>query len=850
MKQPENKDEGTDNRTQVTLGAIREKFMHFHVLLERNHQVLEVISDMEEKDQGEFLFDLNYIRDRITTLREGVREIVECMIAIGGERYRPLQERLELIDSEIEIAFPGNRPIREDAFTRRFEKLGRMHSFSVGSKNAQLGEMKSRLHLPVPAGFAITAWAYKHFIDANDLQRRISKCIESLDIRSFDDLARVSGEIREMVMTSPIPDDLADAIEQSCRELAERSSTNRFSLRSSAIGEDTIFSFAGQYASYLNVRSDELIDSYREVLASKFTPQAIYYFLSHSLSESELAMSVGCVAMIDARAAGVVYTRCPVNPKDDDVLVNSVYGLGKYLVDGTITPDVFRVSRQDRKAVETQISVKPVQCRMSPDGGTVEEKVPKRMQSQPSLSEEQVATLTEYAIRLEEHYGLPQDIEWAINGSGEIYLLQTRPLQVMTVRENAVLPDLSQMETIVTGGTTVCHGAGGGRIHHVASAYDLGGVPDEAVLVATNPFPGLITVMGKINALVTRVGGMASHMATIAREFKIPTLVGVHEAPSLPQGRMVTVDATGTVIYAGEQPELIAAREPEYELLSDESIFDVLGRVLDLISPMRLLNPGDDDFVVGNCVTFHDITRFAHQKAMEEMFYGATDFGGKETVSLELKTDMPLQVNIIYIDRDMKIAEGARMISDDELDSEPMVSFWEGVKAQGWPKTGVAPRARAAREAMGTTVTDHTRHEYSENSFAILGREYMVLSLRMGYHFTTVEAMCSPRMSKNYIRMQFNHGGAPLERRARRITLITTILRRMDFECHTKGDFFDGTVSYKDAETIKEKLFLLGRLVLMTKQLDMALSSDGVAEWYTKDFIKQLGLDRGDETRR
>jgi len=824
------------------LQAIREKFEHFHALLDLNNRVLHLISDMEEKAQGEFLFDMNYIRQSILELRKDIGGLIERMIALGGDAYIPLRDRFELIDNEVDIVFPSNRPVREDTFTRDFGKLNRMHSYSVGSKNAQLGEMKSKLDLPVPDGFAITAWAYKHFIDANHLQRRISRRINSVDIRSYEDLEQVSREIQQLIRTSRVPDDLAESLQTACAQLKEKTGIDRFSLRSSAIGEDTMFSFAGQYASYLNVRSDQILKYYREVLASKFTPKAIYYFLSHSLSESELSMSVGCVAMIDASAAGVVYSRNPVNPGEDAVMVNSIFGLGKYLVDGTLTPDTFDVSRKDGSILYSEVSVKPVQLCNSFDGGTVEELIPLNSQSLPSIGKKHLAKLAEYAVQLEEHYGMPQDIEWVIDQRNRLLLLQTRPLQVMASAVELTPHDTSGYDLILSDGITASHGAGAGKIHHISSPTDLPRVPEGAVLVAPHPFPGLITVMTKIRALVTEIGGVASHMATIAREYGVPTLVGVSQAESLPSGRIVTVDATGACIYEGELSELIAQRRPEYDRPDRGSIYDILGRVLDLVSPLRLLHPEDADFAIENCVTFHDITRFIHQKAMKEMFFGASRIKDEEKISLRLKTDLPLKLNVIYIDRDHSFTGKRGTIDESEINSLPMNAYWAGIKEEGWPSTAPPPQLKPVGRIERSFEDPGSKHEYAEDSFAIISHEYMIFSVRMGYHLASVEGLCSPDISKNYIRMQFSYGGATLERRQRRIRLITDILGKMDFECQHKSDFMNATVSYKDEAGIKRRLHNLGRLTMMTKQLDMALSSDGVTDWYTKDFMRKLGL--------
>mgnify|MGYP006280413147 CR=1 FL=1 len=825
------------------LRVIREKFGHFYALLEANNQALQLISDMEEKSQGDYLFDLNYIRHSLRELRLCVNEIIDRMVALGGEGYENLRRRFELIDAEIDVVLPGNRPLQKDEYTRSFEELNRMHQRSVGGKNAQLGEMK-KLGLPVPEGFAITAWAYKHFIDANGLQEKISSAVAAIDISSLDDLQRASHEISNLVRRSEVPPDQVEAIRNAARRLVEKTGMDQFSIRSSAVGEDTLFSFAGQYASYLNVHSDELIEYYREVLASKFTPKAIYYFLSHDISESELAMSVGCVTMIRARAAGVAYTRCPVDPADDRVAINAVWGLGKYLVDGTVNPDMFRVQRDNLAITDVEISHKPICLVLDPAGGVSGQMVPEEDRDRPSVSDEQLTRLARYAIELEKHYGSPQDIEWAIDENECLFLLQTRPLQVMAARPDATIPDMSKTQMLVKGGITVCHGAGSGPVHHVSSASDLPTVPEGSVLAAPHPFPGLITVMDRISALVTYVGSMASHMATIAREYRTPCVVGIPDVLGLTEGRVVTVDATGAVVYDGDCPALIKARQPEYSGEQHGSIYDVLGRVLDLVSPLRLLFPDDEDFKAENCVTFHDITRYAHQKASEEMFLGATDIEDKDRLSLRLKTDIPLTVNIIYIDREYDPQAEGGWVKQDNIESEPMQRFWEGVREEGWPKTGAVKTMKPVGPIAGKEGHIRTKLDFSENSFAILSHEYMIVSLRMGYHLATVEAMCSDDLSKNYVSMQFSYGGSTLDRRTRRVQLITDIMRAMGFHCQRKADYLGAYMSYKDRQTIADRLHKLGRLTLMTKQLDMALSSEGVTNWYTREFMKKLGLDQ------
>jgi len=832
-----------DEERQADLQAVRQKFGSFIELLEGNKRALKVIADMEEKSQGEHLFDINYIRAGLDEVRAAVTEIIEKMIALGGPSYLPLRERHAAIQAELEGILEGRREVPQDEYVIPFAMLGSRRADSVGGKSAQLGELRSSLGLPVPEGFAISAWAYKCFVDANDLQARISGHIQSLDIRKLEDLERASRSIQEMVTESELPADLADALARAGADLEGRSGSSRFALRSSALGEDALLSFAGQYATLLGVRRDDLLDRYRDVLAGKFSPQAIYYLLSHDLQEADLAMGVACVVMVDAVASGVVYTRDPLRADQTDVLVHSVFGLGQYVVDGTLTPDLFRVSRENGSVLESTVVPKPVRLILRESGEVAPEAVPETERDSPSLDAESLATLAGYAARIESHYGTPQDIEWALDREGRILLLQARPLRVLRPAACADPLDVSGLAVLRSGGTTVCCGAGSGPVFRVRGVGDLERIPDGAVVVSARPFPSLVTVMGRVSAIVTEVGGVASHMGTLAREYRVPTLAGIDRATEIPEGERVTVDATGGSVYAGEHPELAVARRPEHELFEDTAIFELLERVLGKVVPLNLLSPGSPDFRLEECRTVHDITRFAHQKAMEEMFAGAMEIGRRRGFGLRLKTPIPLEVRLIDMDGSASDQDGTRQVTVDEIRSAPMRAFWRGVEEEGWPAHARPVNLSGFVSVVTTQMGTASREDFSEASFALLSEHYMLLSLHLGYHFTTFESLCTPEPGKNYIRMQFKGGGASSDRRIRRIGLVMELLSRMGFEHASQGDFLDTSVTYADEARIAENLRQLGRLTMLTKQLDMALSNDTLTRWYTDDFARKLGLD-------
>ena len=348
--------------------------------------------------------------------------------------------------------------------------------------------------------------------------------------------------------------------------------------------------------------------------------------------------------------------------------------------------------------------------------------------------------------------------------------------------------------------------------------------------------------MSRVNAIVTEVGAITGHMATVAREFRIPTLMGVNAAfELLPSGAEVTVDADDTKVYEGIIEDLISQRAPEANIFEDTALFVTLERMLRHIVPLNLVSPRSPDFKPENCHTYHDIARFAHQRSLDEIFKVA-ELGKKGAGAAPLlKTDIPLRINILTVDEGSAHLNKKQRIAEDEIPSLPLRTFWNGVKAAGWPHPPpVSAKGFVSVLATSAAGGGNNRSGFSENSFAIVTEEYMIFSIRMGYHFSTIESMCTDTPEKNYIRMKFQSGGASIDRRRRRVRLIINILKDMGFENESKGDFLDARVAYNDKDDVLSKLRRLGALSIHTKQLDMALSSDEVAAWYEEEIKKKL----------
>jgi pyruvate,water dikinase len=836
-------------QNQEMLEKIRARFDNFMYVLRSNNSTLKIISGLMEKLRNGEPFDREYIEEATGRINSNVSKMIENMVELGGSEYERLNDILGDIMRNINFIISNRLDIEKDKYIIPLDELTKESISRAGGKNSRLGEIKATLDLPVPAGFAISAWAYQKFISENGLQEKISRELEDIDINNYPQLEQRSRKIREMIYNATTPADISEAILSAFDDLTRKHPGNYVSMRSSAIGEDSAFSFAGQYKTFLGVRREDLLERYREVIAAKYAPKAIFYYISNSLDESELAMSVSCMMMVDARCAGVVYTRDPVNPRSGRMIVNSIYGLGKNLVSGVVDPDVFYIDRQNGRITDTFISEKKEMLRIDTDGSLYQDHVHGPDRRRPSISETRVRELGKYASRLEAHFHHSLDIEWAIDRSGTIYILQARPLKMVELPEDLRGPaiDYSRHNVVASGGTTVYPGAGSGRICIVRNRDDISRVMPGSVIASPNPFPSLITALEQAGALITRTGSIASHLATIAREYGVPSIFGIKDFSSLEEGMEVTVDAANRYVLDGIEEELVRDLRQSKKPYRYEPRFGKLKKILGYLSPLNLIQPTDDNFYIERCETIHDITRFAHQKALEELYnsYERIITGGG--VGIRLDSKIPLRLDLIYIDEPPeKLNE--KKINDDNLISEPMQAFWNGVMCEGWP-TPLPSGIKGISSARAGRPGRDVRHVWSKRSFAVLHKQFMLLSLKMGYHFSTIEAICSSDSAKNYIKMQFKDGGASLGRRKRRIRLITSVLAHYGFENHSRGDFLDTALYHEDADGIKEKLFVLGRLAMMTKQLDMALSNDQITEWYTKDILRRLETASGAASR-
>ena len=301
----------------------------------------------------------------------------------------------------------------------------------------------------------------------------------------------------------------------------------RLAMRSSAVREDTEASFAGQYLSVLNVAGDGLAAAYKEVVASSFSPRAISYRQMAGIDPAETPMCVLGLAMVDVAASGVLYTADPANAQTETMLISAINGLGELLVSGNVTADTYVVDRENRTIRHREIAAKRMRLD-AVQGGIEEHEVVAGEANQAAITDEEAARLAQAGTQLEALFGGPQDVEWVIDRERKLFILQCRPLQVVTKATEPV-PE-PETAPLLRDGLCASQGVACGKVRIVDEQTELSSVSDHAMVVAKTVAPRYAEIMGRISGLITEVGSTTCHLASVACEFGVPMAVNIKGA--------------------------------------------------------------------------------------------------------------------------------------------------------------------------------------------------------------------------------------------------------------------------------------------------------------------------------
>lgn len=848
-------------------GDLAAAYRSFRRFQELNHAVMADMARLQTRQaMGEGAEPIGRVLRRF---RAGLGELAGALEELTPRQTVRLRERLAAIDREISAAWRQDAAaVESDPLVIDFDRLSREDVRRVGGKAAHLALAARLAGVEAPDGFALTTRGLAQVLDETPgLRERLDARMESVSLDDAAGLERASAEMVQAVMAARLPEALAREVAAGCGRLAARRGVAverlRLAARSSAVGEDGESSFAGQFESILNVSAAELPDAILKTLASAYSPRAISYRLRLGLEVSDAPMAVAVVEMIAPEAAGVLYTADPVDSSSRDGrrvwTLAAVRGLGDVLVSGRAQPDEWRLDPATGQALD----YRPGRPERTGD-----------KQSSPVLDEPERAAVWALGRAVERisgpdmgwREGIPLDMEWAVSG-GTACLLQVRPLH-LEARTDAgqdgppdedLAAELPSRAILATGGTAASSGMAAGRLYVLAEGRRLADAWPGAILVAPSAAPELAGGLGALRGVIAAVGSVAGHLASVARELRIPALFNLPDALSLPHGAPATLWADRGLVLEGcalpfDSRLGMSGRAPSDDgARSEAAASPIAGRfaaVMALVAPLNLTDPRAPGFAPEGCRTAHDVIRYAHETAMRAMFGLAGGLESSSRPTVVLRTRLPLRV--VCADLGGGFRPGLTTCDRptiEDVRSLPMRVLWRGFSHPGVSWAGsVAFSAGTFLELAAASATAELGPDRpGGDSFALLAAEYVNFNAKFGYHYSDIEAHCGPVAEENRVRLHFGGGAGGLVGKGLRVLFLSRVLERLGFLVTPEGDALEASLSgltRKDTEAVLDQL---GRLLACSRLMDMAIADvsrvSGLVEHFMAGNYDFLGAD-------
>jgi pyruvate, water dikinase len=821
-----------------TTRGMRQKYQATQSLLGENSRLLEVMADLEA--------DLRFLplgspsmEHQIRSLLEGTLLMIEDLNQISEGRYQALYGAYVKIEKRILEQLKSSSAETAGRLVIPLSDVGVDLERSVGGKAANLGEVKKSFPREVPDGFAVTAAAYQSWISDPVLSSEIRLLLDTLEVSSdrerFQDKTR---RIREIIENGAVPSSLKEAILDFAQ--IHWPPTQRWAVRSSAVGEDASLTFAGQFTSFLNVPTDQLPRMYQRVVASRFNDRAISYRLTGGMTEVETPMAVLFLPLIQARSAGVLYTQDPGEPEREEILISATWGLAGDLVGGQAPADLFRLDRKPPFRIkEARLAHKP--NRLVPTGPGKLDRQPNtaELQNCPALIEDELTSLADIALKIENQLGAPQDIEWAIDPDGKIWILQARPLRVTAAAE-AAAPHLME-RPLLAGGITIFPGRAVAPVQRVEAGKKIPNVPRGVILVAPQAIPEIGAVLPNLAGFVSEQGQPTGHAATLLREFAIPSLFEMPGAMErLESGTLIGLDATHRQIFLGNPwPDV---RERTLARLAKPRVKPGGGPLHDLILALKLTDPQARNFRPETAESIHDLIRFIHEKGIAALFeVGDQEARKKGMPSHRLVSPIPLYLFVLDLGGGLTSESRDRKeVAPEHILSRPFQALWKGMAD---PRVSWAGRKEINLKGFASVMSSSLSQDMGamrkmgDPNYLLVAGDYMNLNIRLAYHYAMIDSLISPVTENNYVNFRFRGGGGSPQRRDLRARFLRQVLLSSRFSVDQRGDLVTAWLRGYPQPASEAGLNLLGRLMGCARQLDMLMENEAKVNYYVDRFL-------------
>ena len=600
-------------RSPEGVERLHAKYRLFRNLLTLNNELLELLAELEEESSWSSLRH-SRVRMGIRALFDGTEDMVQVLNQLTGNRYFDLKNVIASVRADV-LGFLEKMPEQEGTWlTFQLGQISSKNADQVGGKAVNLARLECDLNMRVPESFVVTTEAYRQLLEAEGLAGKLRSVLAPARLDAPDDFRRRCELAQSLVQEERVPPAVEEAIRAAYRASGIPLGEG-VAVRSSAAGEDSELSFAGQFETLLNVPESGVPEAWRRVVISRFSPRAVFYRRAAGLAEVDTPMAVLVQRMVRARSSGVLFTRRPEHPKAPELLITAVRGLGLEVSAGIASADEFVVSRGERpRILERRIAHKSERLVSGDGGGVTRVAQAAAEQDRAAITDEEALRLAEAGLRVERYFRSPQDIEWAIDEDGELFMMQARPIR--TDKAKTVAGEAPRDAALLLhGGEPVWSGRAVGPVHVARSPEEEDRTPIGAILVVPQLLPDCVRLLPRVCGIVVERGTVTGHAASILREFRVPSLFGVTGAlDKLSSGQVVSLDPASRSVFGGVLwPELRQRLAVRLLGRRTTGLPEVLAGKLTKLS-------GSSFMGTWACQSLHDVIRFAHEMAIQSMF--------------------------------------------------------------------------------------------------------------------------------------------------------------------------------------------------------------------------------------
>lgn len=799
---------------------LREKYDALKSLLRHDGKCHEQMADFQDLLHSDKIEDYAGIRQRFSSFSDEVAAMLDSLEILAPGKFLALKSYHRKFDFYVRFLLAPPKLDTAPPYILSFDDIDR-HNTNVGNKAKHLALLHKHDNILTPRGFVLTTNAFHYFIEFNDLRQSIDDLLSTLDIYSYSSLQKTATQLQKCIQTAEVPPAVEKAMLEAYDHLVESDQHSiSVAVRSSALAEDDESSFAGQYLSLMDIDRAGLAQAYRQILASKYSAEALFYRISKGFGDEQTAMSVLIQEMVTASCSGVLYTGDAGHNSEspDDLHLQVIAGHGGQLVGGTATPVSYIVPREE--ILGSSIAPRSTSSELV------------------DISSAEISQIARLGVQIEKFFQHPQDIEWAIDEQRKLFILQARTLSAPHRQSKPTTPKQDDItnEILIEDCSRASGGVASGPVHLLGDNNHLDDIPRGAVVVTQDTPPQYVTFLPQAAAVLAEHGSRASHFATIAREFEIPFLTGINQVTSIfSADQTITVDGDNGRVYQGRIATLLEDQQ-ETSTRRQHRYYRLLSEVFKFITPLELIDPTGENFTPEGCRSMHDIIRFTHEKALQAMFSAGRP--GTGIGSVRLAADIPLDVFLFDVGGGIgQHAQDQKRVDLDAIDSIPFKALWQGLSHPDvqWRQKPFDWDAFDKIELSGGVAP--AKDSFAFASYAVIGEDYLHFNIRFGYHFTIIDVLCSEHTAENHCMLRFAGGGGDFDHRSLRIDFLVQVLERLEFEVERKGDLLEARLFGRTRQTLTEKLDLLGRLFGATKLMDMVLENNQMVDQCVEDFF-------------